>query len=452
MTKPRKYQRIGVRRMQRKFRGRALLADEMGLGKSAQALWWIQKYLLKGLVIIVCPASLKWNWQNEAMKHIQMDSLILEGTKPYDISEMGSIPRLVIINYDILHHWLQYLKKLRPRLIICDEIHKLGNRKTIRTKSVMKLCRGVRHLIFLSGTPLTNRPAELWPTLNILKPSLFPSFFSYAMRYCNPQKTPWGWQFKGAKNLDELHSILNEEIMIRRRKADVLGELPNKTRTIVPITLKNRKEYDLAVRDFIKWLRKKSARKALRAKKALKLVKLGYLKRLAGILKLQYTLEWIDEFLEENDGKLIVFGVHQAVLEAIYEKYKHIAVLVDGGVTGHKRQQMFDTFTHNPKIRLFIGNINAAGVGWNGTAASTVVFAEIAWTPGEHTQAEDRIHRIGQEHGAMIYYLVAKQTIEEDLIQIIQEKQKVLDAALDGGKVEDTLDIFDQLLSTYTKG
>lgn len=449
MTKPYKYQRVGIRKIQR-MHGNALLADEMGLGKSAQALWWVQKHLKQGLVLIVCPASLKWNWQNEIQKHLGMSSVVLEGKKPYDISDFGTLPRFIIINYDILSNWESQISELRPRLIICDEIHKLGNRRTIRTKCVSRICRKIRKKIFISGTPITNRPAEIWPTLNILRPQMFPSFFSFAMEYTNAVRTPWGWQFKGAKNTDKLN-ILLQDVMIRRRKSDVLGQLPKKIRTVVPVSLKRRKEYDFAVKDFIKWLRKKSKRKARRAKKAIQLVKLGYLKRLASQLKLNYTIEWIQDFLENTNEKLIVFGVHQAVLEAIESRFKNISVLVDGGVTGHKRQLMFERFTHNPKVRLFIGNINAAGVGWNGTAASAVLFSEIAWTPGEHIQAEDRIHRIGQTKGAMIYYLVAKNTIEEDLLKLIQDKQKILDATIDGGEVDDTLDIFDQLIDKLTR-
>lgn len=450
MTIPHKYQEEGVRRIH-KFGGRALLADEMGLGKTFQTLLYAKRYV-DGPVVVVCPASIKWNWQREAAKHIGTRAEVLEGMKPPS-SRLLIHPDtgVFIINYDILGPWLKFLTGLKPGLVIIDECQAIKGRNTKRTKNVKALCRSVEKVICVSGTPITNRPAELWPSLNILKPEKYKDFFSFGMKFCKARRTFWGWEFKGASNLALLHSQLKADCMIRRKKQDVLADLPGKTRSVLPIELPDIKHYNEALTDFVGWMRKHHKDKAASALRAEQITKIGYLKRLVGILKLPVVEEWIDNFLEENSGKLIVFGVHKKVLKYLHSVYGSCSVLVDGSVTGHNRQLMIDKFSKNKQTRLFFGNIQAAGSGWNGTVANTTLFAELDWTPGSHNQAEDRIHRIGQTRGASCYYLVAKNTIEEPLCKIIQEKQETLDATLDGTAAEDGTNIFDLLTEILMK-
>lgn len=440
MTKLYAYQEKGVELIDQ-FGGRALLADDMGLGKTIQSLWWARHHMPKGsTIVVVCPASVKWNWQREAAAHVNMRAEILSGLNPpVDSLREGCI---YIVNYDILsggrkkqkHRWLDLLRELQPDLVIVDECHYIKTMTAKRTKAVQSLCRIAPHVIMISGTPLTNRPAELFPAVNILCPEDFPSFRQYAWRYCNPKRTHWGWDLRGAANLDELHQRLTDCCMIRRRKADVLKDLPAKTRTVVPMELSSAdaSEYRKAEREFLIWLRKISPQKARSASMAEYLVKRGYLKRLAGMLKQRQVISWLEDFLEQTDEKLIFFGVHKKFLKPIYLHFKHLAVHVDGNVTGMKRQVAFDLFTKNKSKRLLVGNIHAAGCGWNGQVANHVAFGELDWVPGTHTQAEDRTHRIGQTRGVMCHYLVSKGTIEEKLCSILQEKQKILSEILDG--------------------
>jgi SWI/SNF-related matrix-associated actin-dependent regulator 1 of chromatin subfamily A len=444
MTKLYPYQKRGVKKLEA-FDGRVLLADEMGLGKTIQALWYFKRNK-KSPVVVICPASLKYNWAREAAVHIRERAEILEGTKPPKKKVFKQNP-FVIINYEILGPWLDYLIDLDPQLVILDECQYIKNRRAKRTRYVKQLVKGVPHVLALSGTPLTNRPAELWTTLNIIRPDLFKSFMSYALEYCNARRTPWGWEYKGAKNLDKLHDILTENCMVRRRKVDVLKDLPAKSRHVVSVPLENRHEYDEAEEDLILWLSKYSKRKANNAARAERLVKMGYLKRLAATLKLKAVTDWIDRFLEETDEKLVVFAIHRDIIKSLRDRYspRTNCVLVTGGVTGKKRQRAVDKFQNHKETRLFIGNIQAAGIGITLTASSTVLFAELGWTPGEHIQAEDRIHRIGQQNKSTCFYMIGVDTIEERLSRIIQEKQIVLSATLDGGTVNEELDIFDQL-------
>lgn len=446
MTKLYRYQKRGVLQLE-KLGGRVLLADEMGLGKTIQALWYFKRNKMSP-VVVICPASLKYNWAREAAVHIRERAEILEGTKPPRKKVFKQNP-FVIINYEILGPWLDYLIDLEPKLVILDECQYIKNRQAKRTRYVKQLCKSVPHVLALSGTPLTNRPAELWTTLNIIRPDLFKSFMAYALEYCSAQRKPWGWEFKGAKNLDELHNILITNCMVRRRKVEVLKDLPAKARHAVPVPLENRKEYDEAEEDLILWLSKYSKQKATSAARAQRLVKMGYLKRLAAQLKIKAVTDWIDTFLEETDEKLVVFAIHKNIIQQLKERYPG-CVTVTGKVTGKKRQRSVDKFQRHKGTRLFIGNLQAAGVGLTLTAASTVLFAELGWTPGEHIQGEDRIHRIGQQYKSTCYYLIGVNTIEERLSRIIQEKQAVLSATLDGGTIDEQLNIFDQLQEELT--
>jgi len=433
--KPYPFQQEGIQKIT-KFGGRALLADQMGLGKTLQALWWMRKNV-KPPVVVVCPASLKWNWEREARINVGVRALVLHGKSAYKIPQSA---KLVIINFDILGAWVKELKKLKISLVIIDECQYIKSRGAKRTKAAKSLCRGVKNVIGLSGTPLTNRPVELFPILSILYPSMFKSFVAYAWQYCDPKHNGFGWNYNGASNLRELHNLLGKKCMIRRLKKDVLQDLPDKTRSVIPLEI-SRSEYDFAESDFINWLREESPEKVERARGAMGLVKLGYLKRLASSLKLKGSIEWIDNYLSQSDGKLVIFAIHKKTISKLREHYKGLAVVVDGSVSGERRQEAVDQFQKLKKVRIFIGNIQAAGVGITLTAADTVVFVEMGWTPGEHIQGEDRIHRIGQSKKTSCYYLVATGTIEEDLCDIIQKKQLVLESVLDGNDEIEEMDL-----------
>lgn len=450
LTVPFPYQARGVRRMT-KFGGRALLADEMGLGKSLQALrFYLENKAICSPCVVICPASLKYNWERECMKHIGVRAEVCEG-RSLTVPKLKLKHRVLIINYDILSAWLPYLLELDPQLIILDECHYIKNRGAQRTKNVRKLCYYCPHIIAISGTPLTNRPSELWPVLNVLLPDHYKSFMSFAWKYCKPRRKPWGWEFKGATNLKELHTELRSVCMIRRLKSQVLKDLPSKIRCVVRLPIEDRKQYKMAEKDFVRWLAKNKPTKANKAARAQALVRVGYLRRLAAELKMKSVLTWVQDFFSASEGKLVVMGVHKSILKQIKEAYpKNKSVLVNGEVVGRKRQEAVDIFQTKPLTRLFIGNIAAAGVGLNLTAASCMAFCELPWTPAELNQGEDRLHRIGQTSSVTCYYLIAEGTIEEDQCKILQKKQQVLESVLDGGQSLQ-VDIFTQLLQNFTE-
>lgn len=453
MTKLFKFQRIGVKKLHR-LKGRTLLADEMGLGKTLQSLTYANEAEDTHPILVICPAFLKRNWEHEASIHLGLQAQVIEGTKvPKRMPLLHS--QLVIINYDILKFWYEYIRELKPKLIIIDETHFIKNRAAKRTKYCKMLCHKVKKVIGLSGTPLEIRPIELFPILNILWPKEFSSYWAFGMRYCKPRRRPWGIEFRGATHIEELHEHLKELGMIRRRKQDVLKDLPAKINTVVPMDLPNMAEYNMAEKRFREWLQKerKSGAAIRRALRAEAVVQMGYLKRLAAKLKLEIIMQWIDNFLKSSpNGKLLMFGVHRSILATLQDKYSNVAVLVNGKTPKRLRPIYHDLFRKSKKCRILFNQLSMAA-GWNAKGCSTVGFAELGWKPAEHNQAADRVHGIGRGVKgvtASIYYFVAKNTIEERLCKLLQEHQKTIDAVLDGGPVTD-FDLIDQLLRIYSK-
>lgn len=358
-----------------------------------------------------------------------------------------SLPQadVYVINYDILSGWVDELKKLKLKVVIVDEAHMVKSTKALRTKAVKNLCKDVPHVLMLSGTPIVNRPSEMFNALNILAPATFPSFTKFAFRYCGARHNGFGWDFSGATHTEELHKLLTETVMVRRLKADVLKDLPDKLYSALPMEIDNRKEYDAAANDLASWLRDNGEKaKAESATRAEALVKVEVLKQLAAKGKLSQVIEWIEDFLEQGQ-KLVVFAVHKTVVEALMERFKDAAVKMDGSVSGEDRQKAVDRFQTDDSVRLFVGNVKAAGVGLTLTAASNVAFLEFPWSPGDVQQAEDRCHRIGQKDTVNVYYLIAKDTIDQTICGLIDRKRKVLDQVLEGKSGEDG-GIFGELL------
>ncbi len=425
--------------------GRALIGDEMGLGKTVQALGWLQLQSKKRPVIIVVPASLKLNWQNEANKWLTEPNVQVLSGKNTDVTLYGDI---IIINYDILAAWLERLQALRAKVLILDESHYIKSNTAQRTKAVKKLAKSIPHIIALSGTPIINRPIEFYNIINIIDNTIVPNFWTYVHRYCKAKKNGFGWDFSGASNTDELHKKLTESIMIRRLKKDVLQDLPDKIYSFVPIPLTNRNEYNEAENNFIDYLRKtRGAEAADRASGAETLVQIELLKQVAVAGKMEGVIDWIEEFLQSGE-KLVVMATHCIVLETLESVFKKISVRLDGSTSPEQRQQVVDDFQNKDTVRLFLGNIKAAGVGITLTAASNVAFIELPYTPAELQQAEDRCHRIGQKNAVNIYYLLSENTIESKIAMLLDSKKQVLDAVLDG-KITKRESLLQELFKSY---
>jgi SWI/SNF-related matrix-associated actin-dependent regulator of chromatin subfamily A-like protein 1 len=414
------YQRAGVAFLLRN--NRALLADDCGLGKTSQAIFALALRNAWPALIIV-PASLKLNWAKELKLWAGLDCTIISGSAP--VSDYGKI---TVINYDILKNHVPELKKQKYKTVILEESHYCKNPKTKRTKAVQALCKGVENVIAISGTPVVNRPSEFFTVLNLLDRYRFPDFWHFANRYCGATHNGFGWDFSGSSNTEELREILNAGLMIRRKKEDVLSELPAKTRAVVPFGNKCADEYRAARQELVDALSADQRAQAI--------VMINKLRQIAVRAKLEDCIAWIGDVLN-NDKKLVVFAVHHFVIDAIMAAFGDAAVKIDGRDNTGARDTAVTRFQGDDGVRLFVGNIKAAGVGITLTAASDVAFVETAWSPGDMEQAIDRCHRIGQRDAVTAWFLIAEGTIEEDMAALLDSKSEQLAALMDGVVVDE---------------
>lgn len=452
MLKPYEYQKEGIRAGEQFLAdgGGFLLADDMGLGKTLQALWILKRAKPGKMLpaLIICPASVKRQWAQVIREQAGWSVLILEGKKERNIALLQDV---CIINPTILQAWRWWLKRQAWQCVVIDECQCFGNAGTRQTQAAMDLVDSrIPYRIAMSGTPLTNRTRELWPVLYMLRPDVWPSFLLYAQAHCDPKKIRGRWTYDGATNVPQLFEQLKGSVMVRRRKIDKLPGLPDKVRTVTPLEIRDPKQYAKASKEFLSWLAETGGQeKVEKAKKALAVVKLGSLLRLAARLKAKAVVEWINTWLTENPGeKLLVFAIHKQMVSLLARRIDTKCVTISGATSADNRQAAKVQFIENPEVRVLVGNIRAAGTGIDGLqqVCSTVVKAELWWQPAVHVQAEDRVFRIGQEKTAWIHYLVATGTIEEALCAVLQEKNRILHGVLDG-EVPDDMDILDQLLT-----
>jgi SWI/SNF-related matrix-associated actin-dependent regulator 1 of chromatin subfamily A len=436
-----------------------LIADEMGLGKTIQALGIINADPSIKSVLIIVPASLRINWYREARKWLVRDYTV-------EIADGDDFPGadIVIVNYERLGKHRNAIRARQWDLLVCDEAHYIKNPKAQRTKEIMgswdkkKQAWGItpieaRRKVMLTGTPILNRPVELWNILRLLDKDRWTNFMYFGKRYCNAHHNGWGWDFTGAneETLPELQRILRETIMVRRLKKDVLTELPPKRRQIIEIPAngmkrvvnKQAKAWAPYEEQFNRLQAKADSAKAAGDEKAYRQAveelttamevafdELSALRHEMGVAKVPAVIEHIKETLENTD-KLVVFAHHHDVVNAIAEAFSDIAVKLTGVENSEERQAAVDRFQNDPSCRLFIGTIGAAGVGLTLTAASMMIFAELDWVPGRVTQAEDRIHRIGQLNSVLIQHLVVDGSLDAKMAWVLVQKQEIIDKALD---------------------
>lgn len=445
--------------------GRAIVGDEMGLGKTWSAIAWLELHKELRPAVIVVPASLKLMWANQ-IKNLMSDPnvQVLSGRRDVSNSIHGNI---VIVNYEIMANrydkhekkeipntgWVNYLKLIEPKVLVIDEIHNIMHSSARQTKATMSLGRRCDYVIGLGGTLILNRPMEGYNAIRLIDPSIVPSTkFEYGMEFCAGYHNGYGWSFNGASNLSELNRILSK-VMIRHLKTDVLPQLPKKLRSVVPLEITNREEYEGAEQDFIKWVRdNKGPQAAKRASNAETFTRVEVLKQIAVKGKLKASIEWIEEFLS-GGKKLVVFVTHRNTADVLYTKFKSMSVKLIGGMSSEAIDDAVNRFQKNDSVKLLVGILDSrgrpAGVGHTLTAASSTAFIEFPWSPGIADQAEDRVSRIGQTADSVnSYYLVAESTIELKIAKILDKKRKVVDAVLDGKKTEEE-SLLSELLESY---
>ena len=425
--------------------GRALVADDMGLGKTIQVLAWLL-YRIEDVkkIVIVVPATLKYNWLEEIEKFTDFKNVqILSGRMAQD----PIVKDIIIINYDIMSDWVSKLIKFKPDCIIMDECQRIINQKSARTKACLKLGRKCKHVIGLSGTPISNRSIEFYNIIKLIDKTLFPSKKEYKDRYCDPTFDGYSWNYNGSSNNKELHNILINSIMIRRLKREVLKELPEKVRIVIPIELKNRKLYDDTEKEFDEWLAEGIAEDL---PEVTVLSKISALRKAVITCKLDQCIEWIEDYLESGN-KLVVFTKHTEPLLKLQKHFGKKAIMINGSVAVNKRHTLVKQFQEDSDIRLFLGNLDACAEGITLTAASATLSIELGWSAAKHDQGDDRIDRIGQiAKEIFAYYIIARNTIEEDIALLLDKKRKLLGEILDGKEVKQNKMLV-ELMRNYKK-
>jgi SWI/SNF-related matrix-associated actin-dependent regulator of chromatin subfamily A-like protein 1 len=402
-------------------RRRAILADDMGLGKTRQAIVAVREVTPDGPYLVICPAGVRLNWRREIhLVEPDADVHVITGSSGWEPGH-----RWTVINYDLLGRVEAELQSVRWGAIVVDEAHYIKNRSQ-RSARVLHLLgvggdhEGPRVAYLLTGTPMASRPRDLFNLLKAVEHPLAQSFYAYAMRYCAAHHNGFGLDSTGASNVQELARIVSG-VLLRRTKDEAL-DLPPKVRTWLPVEVNTNRAVALEARA-LDYLRDHPARGGQTW-----VTFLGMLNRARhalGMAKLPATAELVGDIVDAGH-KVVVYSNYSAVIAGLAERFGTAAVTITGADSPIRRQAAVDALQTDPSVRLLAGNIQAAGVGINLTAATHVVFNDLDWVPGNHWQAEDRIYRIGQTSTAFATYLYAPGTLDSYVAALLEEKARTI--------------------------
>lgn len=440
LIEPYDYQKEGIAYALEKKR--CIMGDEMGLGKTAQA---IGTMTASGAfpALVICPASLKLNWQREFKKFGGVDAIILDDSNRNVWQNILRMKRkdgkplcqVVITNYESLKKFfvrrlnrqerftlksIEFDERVRLfRSVIIDESHKCKSNKTQQSKFVQGIAQGKEYVLELTGTPVVNNNMDLLQQLNIMgRLEEFGGYTKFVGRYCAG--------FNKSSHLKELNFRLRKSCFFRRQKKDVLTQLPDKTRSYLVTDISNRREYNDAERDILKYLKdytNADNEKILKALRGAIMVKMGILKQVSARGKIDSAVEVIHNTIDGGE-KLIVFCFLKEVVAALKSEFPE-AVTVTGDDNDKQKQRAVDQFQENAACKLIILNYRSGGTGLTLTAASNVLFVEFPWTYSDCCQAEDRAHRNGQKNAVTCTYLLGSGTIDEYMFNLIQTKKEI---------------------------
>ncbi|URD89805.1 SNF2 family N-terminal domain containing protein [Musa troglodytarum] len=480
------FQREGIRFMLQ-HGGRALLADDMGLGKTLQALDFRPRSFIELLissllilfksgcfvlqaiavaacipdawpVLVVTPSSLRLHWASMIQQWLNIPSAdILVVLSQHGGSNKAGFKIAFsnlksnihldgvfnIVSYDVVPKIQDILLASEFKIVIADESHFMKNAQAKRTNGCLPVLQKAQYAILLSGTPALSRPIELFKQLEALYPGVYKNVHEYGNRYC---KGGFFGLYQGASNHEELHSLMKATVMIRRLKKDVLSQLPVKRRQQVFLDLneKDLKQIRIMFRELEVVKMNIQACDSPEKMESLKFTQKNLINKIyndSAEVKIPAVLDYLSTVIEA-DCKFLIFAHHQPMIDAIHQfllKKKVGCIRIDGGTPTSMRQALVNEFQENIEIKAAVLSIKAGGVGLNLTAASTIFFAELTWTPGDIIQAEDRAHRIGQVSSVNIYYLLSNDTVDDIIWDVVRSKLETLSQMLDGE--ENTLEV-----------
>ena len=427
---------------------RFILADDMGLGKTTSTIIAALETGVKK-ILIVCPASLKINWLREIANYSNRPVYIAEGKK------FSTEDDFVIVNYDILKNFHDtknkeesILDQSKFDLVILDEAHMISNVQAQRTKIINSFVKKIDRVWLLTGTPMTSRPMNYYNLLNIIESPVAQNWKAYAIRYCQGYQFSAGkrkvWNVSGASNLEELRDRTSKQIL-RRLKEEVL-DLPDKIITPVYLRLRS-KEYEELMGEYFDWYDKNPDESSSLTVQFSKLMKV---RKVISNEKTKQTIEFAENILEQGK-KIIIFTNFTESLQTMFQHFGKQAVYLDGSCSNSVRQQAVDEFQTNDKIRVFVGNLKAAGVGLTLTSAEVVIMNDLSFVPAEHSQAEDRAYRYGQKSNVLVYYPIYDNTIEAAIYDILNKKKQIIRTVMGDEIPENIGDVAEEILSMINK-
>ena len=422
---------------------RFILADDMGLGKTTSTIIAALETGAKK-ILIVCPASLKINWQREIENYSDRSVYISEG-KNFSIEH-----DFVIVNYDILKNFYDLKDKDNSLitqgnfdLIILDEAHYVSNGQAARTKLVNSFSKKCERVWLLTGTPMTNRPMNYFNLLSLIESPVSQNWMAYAIRYCQGYQFTAGtrkiWNVTGASNLEELRDRTSRQVL-RRLKTEVL-DLPEKIITPVYLRLKS-KLYEGLMGEYYDWYNKNPDESTSLTVQFSKLMKV---RQVIAEEKIKDTIELAENILEQ-DKKVIIFTNFTETLNRIADHFGKQAVKLDGSTPKPQRQYAVDQFQDNEKIKVFIGNVKAAGVGITLTAAEAVIINDLSFVPGDLAQAEDRAYRYGQKNSVSVYYPIFDNSIEGIIYDMVNQKKQNIGTVM-GDNMDERGDFIGEIMN-----
>jgi SWI/SNF-related matrix-associated actin-dependent regulator 1 of chromatin subfamily A len=426
-----------------------ILADDMGLGKTTSTIIAALETGAKK-VLIICPATLKINWKREIENYTDRSIFIAES------KNFSTEHDFVIINYDIIKNFHDTKEKENSQILKCDfdlvivdEAHYIKNAQAQRTKLINNFVSNIERLWLLTGTPMTSRPIDYYNLLSLVESPTAKNWMAYVIRYCAGYQFKVGprkiWNVMGSSNLEELRDRTSGTIL-RRLKEDVL-DLPEKIITPIYLSLKS-KLYEEVMGEYYNWYEKNPEEsKSL----SVQFSKLTKVRQIIADEKISQTIELAENILEQ-DKKVIIFCNFTDSLNKIHEHFGKRAVKIDGSSSKVERQNAVDQFQENEKIKVFVGNIKAAGVGITLTSAEAVIMNDLSFLPSDHAQAEDRAYRYGQKNNVLVYYPIFENTIEGAIYDIINEKKRVIATVMgDDHNSSDTAEQILQKINSFRK-
>lgn len=437
------YQVNGVEFLER-ANGRALLADEQGLGKTIQALALIKLHRADLTpAIIVAPTSVKLQWHHEILQKCGVQGFL---TQVIGSGKEMAAPGfdIYVTTYDLIKNDKCFsLVKDNIKLVIIDECQRIKNHLSERAKAIQKICKNVEHIIPMSGTPIKNHAGEYFTVLNLIAPRLFPHYANFIERECDSYHNGWGYKVGGLRNPEAFHEK-TKDFILRRTKSEVLKDLPALSRKFFHCELDRRlnKAYAEALQELEDLYYGDDEMDSF-TRSSNMLAIMTKMRQVTGIGKVDQCVEFVTEFIESNDRKIVVFAHHHAAVALLLQKINEYlsenklkaCLNLHSGLNGNDRQLLVEKF-RDEDCRVLIASTQAAGEGLNLQFCADAVMLERQWNPANEEQAEGRFHRFGQKWPVSITYMIASETIDEYFTELVESKRAIVASTLDNKEIQ----------------